>query len=46
MVSHRVDEIARGGDGQHDRTGIVGPASDPSFFIVLDADISGQPKGR
>jgi hypothetical protein len=46
MVSHGVDEIACGGDGQHDRTGIVGPACDPSFFIVLDADISGQPEGR
>jgi hypothetical protein len=46
MVSYGVDEVTRGGDGQHDCAGIVRPAGDLGFFIVLDADVRGQAQGR
>jgi hypothetical protein len=46
MVSYRVDEVACGGNGQHDRAGIVGPAGDLGLFTVPDTDIRGQAQGR
>jgi hypothetical protein len=45
MVSHCLDEVAGGGDGQQDGAGVVVPVDDPPFFLVRNADIRGQAEG-
>jgi hypothetical protein len=45
MVSHCLDEVAGGADGQQDGAGVVVPVDDPPFFLVRNANIRGQPEG-